>query len=161
MAKLKSEEVRRLTTYLRKQAGGVGQIEFIEDELRGEDAAEFIREPEVLAYFTESEIEINFEKTRWILKIIRYTHLRMVQRGISREAVVRLFEKFLEFCRSNDEIIMVGAYTIFGKIDSPSKSVTLRIDVDNVSDWKGEAHTVTVFVGSGNVEDTLFIELEQ
>lgn len=161
MAKLKNDEIRRLTAYLKKHADDAGRIKFIEDELHGEDATDFVREPEFLSYFTESEIEISFEETRWILRVIRYTHLRMVQRGISREIIAELFGKFLEFCRGNDEVIAVGAYTIFGKIDSRSKLITLRIDVDEVSDQKGAAHTVTVFVGVGNIEDTFFIPLEQ
>ncbi|MDQ3061424.1 MAG: hypothetical protein M3R14_00955 [Acidobacteriota bacterium] len=161
MAKLKSDEIRRLTAHLKKRTNDAEQFNFIEDELRGEEATEFIREPEILSYFTESEIEIDFEETKWILKMIRYTHLRMIQRGISRDTIIKLFKRFIELCRKNNEVITVGAYTIFGKSDSQSKSITLRIDVDDVSDKKGKAHTVTVFVGSGNVEDAFFIAPEQ
>ncbi len=85
----------------------------------------------------------------------------MIQRGITRETVVNFFKRFVEFSRDNGEIIIVGAYSILGKPDSKSKLITLRIDVDEVSEEKGAAHVVTVFVGSGNVEDTLFITLEQ
>ncbi len=52
MAKLKSGEIRRLTAHLKKQTNDVEQLNFIEDELSGEEATEFIREPEI--YFQRS-----------------------------------------------------------------------------------------------------------
>ena len=62
MAKLKNDEIRRLMAHLKKRTNDAEQFNFIEDELRGEEATEFIREPEMLSYFTESEIEIDFEE---------------------------------------------------------------------------------------------------
>ncbi len=64
MAKLKSDEIRRLAAHLKKQINDVERFNFIEDELSGEEATEFIREPEILSYFTESEIDIDFEETK-------------------------------------------------------------------------------------------------
>jgi hypothetical protein len=161
MAKLRSDEIRRLTAYLKKQINDAELFNAIEGELRGEEATELLREPEILSYFSESVVEIEVDKMKWRLRIIRYSHLRMIQRGISRDTVVNFFKRFVEFSRDNGEIIIVGAYSILGKSDSKSKLITLRIDVDEVSEEKGAAHTVTVFVGSGNVENTLFITLEQ
>ena len=152
---LKDNEIRRLLSYLRAQINDENLLATIEDEMRGEYGEEIIREPELLRYFPLSVAEIRIAGTIWHLKIIPYTALRMTQRGINREQVTALFTRFVEFCNGVNETISVGAYTIF------SKSLTLRIDVDTVSDIGGEAHTVTVFFGKGNVEQTIVIDFEQ
>ena len=152
---LKDNEIRRLLSYLRAQIKDENLLAAIEDEMRGEDGEDIIREPEFLRYFPLSVTKIEIDGIIWHLKIIPYTALRMTQRGINREKVIALFRRFVEFCKASDEIISVGAYTIF------SKSLTLRIDVDKVSDIGGEAHTVTVFFGKGKAEQTIVIDFEQ
>jgi hypothetical protein len=124
MAKLRSDEIRRLTAYLKKQINDAELFNAIEGELRGEEATELLREPEILSYFSESVVEIEVDKMKWRLRIIRYSHLRMIQRGISRDTVVNFFKRFVEFSRDNGEIIIVGAYSILGKSDSKSKLIT-------------------------------------
>lgn len=156
MAELRNEEIRRLIGYLRKIVDEE-KLVAIEEEIRGADGAEFIREPEFLTYFSFEMVEIE----NWRLRIIPYTTMRMIQRGIGQEAVINLFRQFIEFCQKTDEVIIVGAYTLFGKVKTIRKAITLRIDVDKISDETGEAHTVTVFVGSGNAENTIFLSLAQ
>ncbi len=51
MAKLRSDEIRRLTAYLKKQINDAELFNAIEGELRGEEATELLREPEILSYF--------------------------------------------------------------------------------------------------------------
>jgi hypothetical protein len=152
---LKDFEIRRFLGYLRTQAIDNEQLLVIEDELRSEIGNEIIREPEFLRNFKTEIIE--FEN--WELKIIPYTKMRMIQRGITLQTIINLFSRFIEKCESNNDLITLGAYTIFGKFNN--KQITLRLDVDSISDEKGEAHTVTVFVGSGNTENTFLIALEQ
>lgn len=161
MARLPDIEVRRLLAYLKNRIADREQLSIIEDELRGEDGTDFLREPEFLPYFSASNVELVVDNASWQLRIIAYTNMRMIQRGISQEIVVDIFKRFVEFCRENHEIIIVGAYTIFSKSATQNKPLTLRIDVDAISDDEGKAHTVTVFVGSGNTEETVFITLEQ
>lgn len=151
MAKLKNEDIRRFINFLKKNTDEE-IISAIEEELKGED---FIREPEFLSYFSTSLIEIE----NWRLKIIPYTAMRMIQRGIKMNAIVDIFKQFLEHCRLNEEVITIGAYTILSKTEK--KIVTLRIDVDKITDKEGEAHTVTVFIGYGNAENTVLLSLVQ
>ncbi len=152
---LKDFEIRRLPGYLRTQGIDNEQLILIEDDLRSEVGNEIIREPEFLRDFTTEIIE--FEN--WQLKVIPYTKMRMIQRGIALETVTNLFNRFIDKCVTNNDLITVGAYTIFGKFNR--KRITLRLDIDKISDEKGEAHTVTIFVGSGNTENTFLIALEQ
>lgn len=161
MAQLPIVEVRRLLSYLKNRVADAEQLSIIEDELRGEDGTEFLREPEFLSYFFASIVELLIDSVRWQLRIIAYTNLRMIQRGINQEVIIDIFKRFVEFCRENDEIIIVGAYTIFGKSATQNKPITLRVDIDEISEKEGKAHTVTVFVGSGNKEETVFVSLEQ
>ncbi len=152
---LKDNEIRRLLSYLRARIKDENLLAAIEDELRGEDSEKIIREPEFVRYFPQNIAELKINETIWHLKIIPYTVLRMTQRGVNQEKVIALFTRFVEFCKISGEIISVGAYTIF------SKSLTLRIDVDKVSDIGGEAHTVTIFFGKGNTAQTIVINFEQ
>jgi hypothetical protein len=56
-------------------------------------------------------------------------------------------------CRQDADTTAVGTTALPNQL---RKNITLRIDVDKVSDEIGEAHTVTVFVGIGNTENTIF-----
>jgi hypothetical protein len=154
MAKLKTEEIRRFVSFLKNIVDEETLFE-IEANLRSEDGEDFIREPEFLSYFSTNLIEVE----NWHLKIIPYTAMRMIQRGIKVNAVADIFKKFIEFCTLKNELITIGAYSILGKIGK--KTLTLRIDVDRISDKAGEAHTVTIFVGYGNTENTVVLFLEQ
>jgi hypothetical protein len=152
---LKNNEVRRLIAHLRKQINEETLLSEIENNLFSEDGNELIREPEFLQYFSETFISIAINKTDWTIKIIPYTQMRMVQRSLNQQKITNLFTRFIEICEAKSETITIGAYTIF------DKSMTLRIDVDEISDEKGVAHTVTVFVGKGNTENTISINTEQ
>jgi hypothetical protein len=151
---LRDEEIRRFVGYLKKVVDAES-LAAIEDELRSEDGNDLLREPDFLRYFPTVEIKKIIGATDWRLRIIPYTKMRMVQRGIDEAKIESLFVDFIKYCRESEEIITAGAYTIF------AKPITLRIDVDKVSDEKGEAHAVTVFIGSGDVEDTLLVVIEQ
>ena len=83
----------------------------------------------------------------------------MIQRGISEDAIIKLFTRFVEFCHAENRTIVAGAYTIYGKPAPRSLALTLRIDVDFVGDEHGAAHTVTVFVGRGDHAETEEINL--
>jgi hypothetical protein len=126
-----------------------------EDILFSKDGSDIIREPEFLQYFSQTVISITINKTAWTLKIIPYTHLRMVQRSINQQKIINLFIRFVEICATKGETIIIGAYTIF------DKSMTLRIDVDEISDEIGFAHTITVFVGKENTANTISINTEK
>ena len=69
--------------YLRTQGIDNEQLILIEDDLRSEVGNEIIREPEFLRDFTTEIIE--FEN--WQLKVIPYTKMRMIQRGITSQTV--------------------------------------------------------------------------
>jgi len=154
MALLRDDEIRRLLKFLGSQIQDSEKFVAIEDEMRGDFGAEFLREPDILAFFPAEIIELADNEVIWKLKVISYTRLRMIQRGIKLEAVEKLFEKFLQHCAENNLIINVGAYTIFGKPALRASSITLRIDVDEVSDFSGKAHTVTIFIGRGDSFET-------
>ncbi len=113
MAVLRDDEIRRLLKYLLKQIEDSEKLAFIEDELQSEFGAEFLREPEILSYFETEIVSISNQSEIWKLKIIPHTRMRMTQRGIKREEIVHLFERFIKFCQSQNQIITVGAYTIF------------------------------------------------
>ena len=159
MSVLTDSEVRRLMKVLRGKIEDIEKISFIEDELRGEFGAEFLRESEVSTYFTNKIVEIVVPEVIWKLKIISYTRMRMIQRRISEKEIIALFESFLQFCADRSQIIIVGAYTIYGKATSRSSPLTLRMDVDETNENEHRAHTVTVFVGRGDVLQTEEINL--
>jgi hypothetical protein len=79
----------------------------------------------------------------------------MIQRGIKKETIEFLFTQFLQ----KVEIFTLGAYTIHGKVKD--RKITLRIDIDNISDEEGKAHTVTVFIGSGDSSETISVLIDQ
>lgn len=103
----------------------------------------------MLTYFPEQPEEITATSAKWVLRIIPYTHMRMVQRGIKQATVTALFQRFIESCATSGEIITTGHYTIFGRPTPRISLITLRADVDLIVDTGGHAHTVTIFVGRG------------
>lgn len=151
---LPNNEIRRLLKYLKTQLGDGDLFAEIAAELSGDDGADIIREPEFLQYFPQTVIEIEINQTIWRLNIISYTALRMTQRGVKPKQIIALFTRFIEFCSTNGEIINVGAYTVFDGV------LTLRVDIDDISDQGGKAHTATVFLGKGNTERTIVINFE-
>lgn len=100
MAVLRDDEIRRLLKFLREQIKDSEKLAFIEDELRSNFGAEFLREPEILSHFQTEIISIANSSEIWKLKIIPYTQMRMTQRGIKREEIISLFKYFLKFCKS-------------------------------------------------------------
>lgn len=159
MSELADAEVRRLMKYLRGQISDVEKLAFVEDELRGEFGAEFLRESDIISYFPNEIIDISVSEEVWKLKIISYTQMRMTQRGIKTKEIVEIFEKFLRFCADRNQIISIGAYTIFGKTVETKLPITLRIDVNEPVENENQAHTVTVFIGIGNPFETIEINL--
>lgn len=159
MSVLADAEIRRLIKFLRGQIEDTEKLAFIEDELRGDEGAEFLRESEIFVYFPSKTVEISLPETIWKLKIIPYTRMRMTQRGIGDEEITALFEQFLRFCADENQIIIGGAYTIFGKANPRSAPLTLRIDVDEIDGSENQAHTVTIFVGRGDATQTTEINL--
>ncbi len=109
---LKHNEVRRLIAHLQKHIDDELLLAQIEDNLFSEDGNEIIREPEFLQYFSQTIIALLINKTVWTLKIIPYTYLRMVQRGIGQQQIAEIFTRFVEVCDSKSETIIVGSYTI-------------------------------------------------
>lgn len=114
MSVLRDGEIWRLMKFLRGQIEEIEKLSFIEDELRGDFGTEFLRESELISYFPAEIFEISAPETVWKLKIISYTRMRMTQRGIGVKEIITLFEKFLRHCADRNQIITVGAYTIFG-----------------------------------------------
>ena len=159
MSQLAEAEVRRLMKYLRGQIGDVEKLSFVEDELCGEFGAEFLRESDILSYFSNETIDISVSEKVWKLNIISYTQMRMTQRGIKTKAIAEMFEKFLLYCADRKQVISIGAYTIFGKTAETKLPITLRIDVDEPVENENRAHTVTVFIGRTNPFETVEINL--
>jgi hypothetical protein len=151
MGRLRNEEVRRLLRHLRQYVEDADRLAEIEDELRGEDAEEFLREPDLLAYFPELSEELTAGHVLWRLRVIPHAHLRMVQRGMTLKAVLSLFSRFIEVCEASGQIITAGPYTIFGRPTPHDAVTTLRLDVDTVTDASGQAHVVTVFIGRSDM----------
>src|SRR5947209_4807199 len=154
MSRLRDVEIRRLLRYLRQQIEDQEYLAEIEDELRGEEAEEFLREPELLAYFPEQAEELIVVSSRWVLRIIPHAYLRMVQRGIRQAAVVNVFKRFVEKCAAEEQVITTSPYTIFGRPTPRATKLTLRVDVDVVADTRVQAHLVTVIIGRTDAEDT-------
>lgn len=159
MSRLNQAEVRRLLSYLRDRVAEVEVLAQIEDELRGEYAEEFLREPELLAYFPSVQEEMEINGVKWMLRVIPHAHLRMAQRGIKMESMVNLFQRFIGFCAASGELITTGPHSIFSRAKTREAVVTLRFDVDFVSDERGQAHVVTVFIGRSRSGRETEIEL--
>lgn len=147
MAFLPENEIRRLLKHVHPQIQESEQFAMIEDELRGEDAEEFLREPDILAYFPAFfEILIHFETT-WQLKVIPHAHLRMVQRGVTRTNIVEMFQRFLDQSQVDGFPLLPGPYAITGHIEKKLPPITLRLDIDTVIESTGTGHVVTIIVG--------------
>lgn len=147
MARLPLDEVRRLVSYLRAQVADPDRLIEIEGELQGEEAEEFLREPELLAYFPMLTEEITVVGLQWRLRVIPHAHLRMVQRGIKTATVVSLFSRFVEMCIAEGQPVAIGKYTIRERATPRGSGIALRVDVDVVESASGQAHVVTVFMG--------------
>ncbi len=159
MGLLRREEVLRLLKYLRERIEDQDQLAQIEDELSGEFAEEFIREPEILALFPQLSDEFIVADTRWKLRVIPHAHLRMIQRGKKLSDVSALFRRFLESSLVAGDVIVVGAYVITGRPRARGARMTLRVDVDSVSDESGQSHVVTMYLGQGDSENMTLIDL--
>src|SRR5919205_1236614 len=147
MGLLRPEEIRRLVKYLREQIEDTDKLAQIEDELSGEFGDELIREPEILAYFPQVSDEFVIGATRWNLRVIPHAHLRMIQRGMRLSDLSRLFQRFLERYRTIHEVVSPGAYIILGRPKARMPKITLRVDVDSVTDELGQSHAVTMYLG--------------
>lgn len=158
MERLRDDEVRRLINYLSRQIQDAERLAEIEDTLSDEYAEEFLREQDLLSYFPEQKCEVVIAETSWQLRVISHAFLRMVQRGISLKMTEELFRRFIEKCQVSKQVITTGPYTIFGKTAPRGKSVTLRVDLDVVTDESGQAHVVTVFVGRSGDEEIAAID---
>jgi hypothetical protein len=154
MGFLRNEEVRRLLKHLRERIDDPGRLAQIEDELSGEFAEEFIREQELLAFFPQLSDEFVASNTRWKLRVIPHAHLRMVQRGMRLSDVSVMFRRFLERYAAASEVVTVGGYIISGRPKARSPRITLRVDIDSVSDEFGQCHVVTIYLGRGDTEGT-------
>src|SRR2546423_10570609 len=110
MARLRTEEVRRLMNYLSQQIRDPKRFAELEDALRDEYAEEFLREPDLLVYFPEQTVEIVVTGAKWQLRIISHALLRMVQRGISQTSVAKLFRRFVEFYSTGEQVIATGPH---------------------------------------------------
>jgi hypothetical protein len=159
MGFLRNEEVRRLSKYLRERIEDPDRLAQIENELSGEYAEEFLREPDLLVYFPELFDEIVATAWHWRLRVIRHAHLRMVQRGIKLPEVSAMFRRSLEVCAADAEVVTVGPYSIIGRPKSRAARITVRADVDTVDDESGQAHVVTIYLGWGQTEGTTEIDL--
>jgi hypothetical protein len=157
---LRREEVRRLLKYLRERIEDQHQLAQIEDELSGEFAEEFIREPDILALFPQLTDEFVVASTRWELRVIPHAHLRMIQRGIRLLDVSGLIRLFLETHSATGQVVTVGGHIISGRPKGRSRRVTVRVDVDSVTDVLGQSHVVTVYFGRGDSENMTLIDLD-
>jgi hypothetical protein len=160
MGSLRREEVRRLLKYLRERIDDQDQLAQIEDELSGEFAEEFIREPEILAFFPQLSDEFFVSTTRWELRVIPHAHLRMIQRGMKLSDVSGLFRRFLESSSVAGEVIIVGGYVISGRPRARAARMTLRVDVDSVTDEIGQSHVVTMYLGRGDSDNMILIDFD-
>jgi hypothetical protein len=154
---LPAEEVRRLMSHFSQQIGDPERLANIEDALRDEYGEEFLREADLLIYFPEQTSEIMAVGASWRLRFIPHALLRMVQRGISQSAITDLFRRFVEACSVSELIIIAGPYTIFGRIEPRGKLITLRADLDLVTDESSQAHVVTVLAGRGDNLETITV----
>lgn len=159
MSRLDQAEALRLLSYLRNRITDIETLASIEDELRGEYAEEFLREPELLAWFPPLQEEVEINGMIWLLRVIPHAHLRMVQRGIKMDTLLNLFQRFIQFHEASGELITTGPYSVFERPKPREATVTLRFDVDLVSDEGGQAHIVTVFTGRGHSGVETEIEL--
>lgn len=150
MASLRDDEVRRLLKHLRRRVNDDERLAEIEQELRGEFGEEFLREPDLLIHFPELSVEFIVADMRWNLRVIPHAHLRMVQRGLKQAEVSALFRRFVETYSADGQVLTAGPYSIWGQPKPRAARITVRADVDSVTDENGQAHVVTVYVGRGD-----------
>ena len=157
MASLRDDEVRRLLKHLRRRVDDDAPLAEIEEELRSEFGEEFLREPDLLTYFPELSDEFVAADMRWNLRVIPHAHLRMVQRGIKQVDLSALFRRFVETYVAAEQVLTVGPYTICGRLKSRAVIVTVRADIDSITDVSGQSHGVTIYIGRSTGEDTVDI----
>ncbi len=158
MSKISDAEVRRLLSYLKPYVGDEDLAE-IENELRGDYAEEFLREPDLLEFFPEFFEEFSIAGKNWRLCVIPHAHLRMIQRGIKLNDVSIFFRSFVELYFANEQSIFIGHYTLYCRVKPRNLPVTIRVDVDVITDIKGEGHIVTIHKGRGNNEGMVEVDL--
>lgn len=158
MAKISDAQVRRLLSHLKSYVDEE-QLAEIENELRGNDAEEFLREPDLLKHFPELSDEFMAAGKSWKLRVIPHAHLRMVQRGVKLNDVSNFFRSFAELYTANERPIFIGHYAFYGRMKARNLLVTLRVDVSSTTDEKGDGHAVTVYMGRGNNEGMTEIDL--
>lgn len=154
MAKLENAEIKRIISFLRLQIQDNEQLAEIEDELRSDFGTEFLREPEILKFFSTKILELEIYESVWYLRIISYTRMRMIQRAIKEDTVISLFTNFVRHFIDNQQLISIGGYSIYGRPQKNESALTLRIDIDDVGETENRAHTVTVFIGKGDMTET-------
>lgn len=158
MSRISDAEVRRILSYLKAKVDDES-LAAIEDELRGNEAEEFLREPDLLEFFPELSLQISAADKNWNLRIIPHAHLRMVQRGVKSEDISHFFRAFAELQKAKEEEIFVGHYAIFGRLQTRRIFITLRIDIDKIQNEIGEGHAVTIYIGRGNTEDLTEVDI--
>lgn len=158
MAKISDAEARRLLSYLKHYIGDEDLAE-IESELRGDEAEEFLREPNLLEFFPELSEEFVAADINWKLRAIPHAHLRMVQRGVKLNDVSAFLRSFAELYKAEKQSIIIGHYALYGRIKRRNLFVTVRIDLDMVTDVEGIGHVVTVHIGRGNNEGMMEVDL--
>jgi hypothetical protein len=158
MAKISDVEVRRLVSYLKQNIDGERLAE-IENELRDDYGEEFLREPDLLEFFPELSEQFSIAGKTWNLRIIPHAHLRMIQRSIKLSDIVSFFSTFVELYEANKQSIFVGHYMLYGRIKPRNILITIRVDIDMLTDIQGYGHVVTVHAGRGNNEGMIEVNL--
>lgn len=158
MAKISDAEVRRLLSYLKQYVTDEVLAE-IENELRGDEAEEYLREPDLLECFSELSDEFIIAGKKWKMRVIEHAHLRMVQRGVKLNDISVFFRAFAELYYAEEQSIFIGHYALYGRIKLRNLFVTVRLDIDLVTDFEGEGHIVTVHIGRGNNEGMINVDL--
>lgn len=152
MSRLRDDEIRRLVSYLRQQISDDSILAEIEDTLRSDEAQEYLREPEILAYFPSIEETLDIGGVQWNLRIIPHAHLRSVQRGLSIPTLASLFRRFVEFSNQQGVVITAGNHSVTARPAPRERRVTVRFDIDQVTEEAGAAHIVTVVIGTTTVD---------
>lgn len=152
MSRLRDDEIRRLVAHLRRQIRDETIIAGYEDILRGDEAEEFLREPEMLAYFPAITETLDVSSVQWELRIIPHAHLRSVQRGIPIPTINSLFRRFVEFSNQQAAAITTGNYSVTARPAPRERKVTVRFEVSQVSESGGAAHVVTVVIGTTRID---------
>jgi len=152
MSRLRDDEIRRLISYLRQQTSDESRLAEIEDILRSDEAQDYLRELEILAYFPPIEETFRISSVQWNLRIIPHAHLRIVQRGIPVPTLASLFRRFVELSNQQGVAITAGNYSVTARLAPHKRRVTVRFDVDQVTEKAGMAHVVTVVIGITTVD---------